>query len=108
MLPGLHYCFCPFGEALLVAARADGDLEHLVVVLLRRIKVPDEAAVTLELAQIVVRRHVAATVPAFVADAKKGNLVRSGMTVGGAFLLQRSWLSRSQIFQPFCRFLHST
>src|SRR5215471_17089658 len=102
MLPGFHHGFRPFGEALLSAAGADRDLQHLLVVLLRRIEVPDEAAVTLELAQIEVRRHVAAAVPAFVADAEKGNLIWGGMTVGGALFCQRSWLSRSQILQPFC------
>ena len=70
MLIGLHDGFRPFGPAGLAAAGADGDLQHLVLVLLCGIVVADEAAVDLHLAQIVVGRHVAAAVPAFIADAR--------------------------------------
>ena len=75
--------------------------------LLLGIEVPDEAAVDLELIQIVVGRHVAATVPAFVADAKKAHLIRSRMAVGGALLRQGRRLRGGQVFQPFGRFLRS-
>src|SRR5689334_22429183 len=89
ILISLHDGFSPLVEARLAAAWADGDLEHRLLVLLRRIEIPDEAAVELELREIVVRCHVAAAVPAFVADAEEGDTVRSGMAVGGAFLRKR-------------------
>ena len=104
MLPGLHHGLGPLS---LGKARADGDLEHLVLVLLGRIHVPDEVAVDLELAQIVVRRHVAAATPALVADPHHADLVRVGMTVGGALLLERRGSRGGHVLQPFGRFLRS-
>src|SRR5262249_16191461 len=104
----LHDGFGPHGEPRLAAARADGDLEHPLLVPLRRIEVPDEPAVNLKLAQIVVGRHVAAAVPAFVADAEVSDLVGSGMTIGGAFLGQSCGLRRGKVLQPLGCFLRGT
>ena len=75
------------------------------LLLLRRIEVADEAAVDLQLAQVVVGRHVAAAVPALVADAEIGDLVGRGMTVGGALLRQRRRLRGRQVLQPLGGFL---
>src|SRR6185369_8845275 len=88
-----------------VAAGTDGDLEHLVVALLCRVEVPDEATIDLKLARVVVGCHVTATVPAFVADAEVRDLIRSRMTIGGALFSQCGWLRRGQVFEPFGRFL---
>src|SRR5271167_1325893 len=89
LLIGLHDDFGPIGPSRAVAARPHGDLQHLLLVLLRGIKVPYEAAVDLHLANVVVGRHVAATVPAFVTDAEQGDFVWSWMPVGGTFFYQR-------------------
>ncbi len=94
LLIGLHDGFGPIGPARPVAAWAHGDLQHLLLVLLRRIEVPDEAAVDLHLAHVVLGRHVAAAVPAFVADSEKSDFVRRWVTVGGAFFGQRRRLLR--------------
>ena len=53
-----------------------------------------EPAVDLHLANVVVGRHISAAVPAFVADAEKGDFVWSWMPVGGALLRQRRRLLR--------------
>ena len=94
----LHDGVGPLGAGV---ARADRDLEHLPLAILRRIEVPDEAAVDLELAEIVVHGHVAAAGPAFVADAEIGDLVGSGMAIRRALLGQRGRLVGGQVFQPF-------
>ena len=54
LLVGLHDRFRPFGPPGFSATGADGDLQHLLFVLLCRIEVADKAAVDLELAEIVV------------------------------------------------------
>ena len=100
LLVSLHNRFGPFGPPRFGAARSDGDLQHLLLVLLGWIEVADEVAVDLELAQIIVRRHVAAAVPAFVADAEIADLIGSGMTIGGTFLGQGCRLRGGQVFQP--------
>ena len=71
MLPGLHHGLGPIG---LGSAGADGDFQHPVGALLGRIVVLDEVAVDLELAEILVRAHVAAAAPTFVSDAKEADL----------------------------------
>src|SRR5581483_6638653 len=62
-----------------------------------------EAAIDLELAQIIVGSHVAAAIPAFVADAQIADLEGSRMTIGAALLRQRRRLSGRNVFQPFRR-----
>ena len=74
---------------------------------LGRIVVPDEVAVDLELAQVVVRGHAAAAAPAFVSDAQETDLVGIGMSVGGTFFGQRRGLRGGHILQPFGGFLRS-
>src|ERR1044072_2698648 len=92
-LPRLHDRVGPLGPTCFTAAWANSNLHHLLVTLLRRIEVSDEATVDRELSQIVLGCHVAAPVPTLVADTKHGNLVRGGMTVGSTFLLKcgREW-----------------
>ena len=107
VLIGLHDGLGPVGPAGFSSTRANGDLEHLLVFLLRWIKVADEVAVDLKLAHIVISCHVAATLPAFVANAQIGNFIRSGATIGSAFFGQGRLLRRGQVFQPFGRFLRS-
>src|SRR5271157_100571 len=80
----LHDGVRPFGPPRLSSAGAHCYLQHLLFILLSGVEVPDEAAIDLELAQIVVRGHVAAAVPAFIANAQIGDFVGSGMTVGSA------------------------
>src|SRR5208337_135566 len=63
LLISLHDGFGPIGPSRSVTARAYGDFQHVLLILLRRIEVPDEVAVDLHLANVVVGRHVAATVP---------------------------------------------
>src|SRR6516165_1410917 len=108
ILIGLHDGFRPIGPLAFAAARADRNLAHLLLVLLCRVEVPDEAAVDLELAEIVVERHIAAAAPTFVADTEIADPIGLSMTVSGAFLGQRRRLSRGQILQPFGGFPWST
>lgn len=107
MLVGLHDGFGPFSPARFPSAGTHGDLQHVLIFLLLRVVVPDEAAVDLELAQIVVGRHVAAAIPAFVADAEEGDLIGSRMSVYGALFRQRGQLSGRQVFEPFRCLLRS-
>ena len=100
-LPRLHHRVGPLRPPRAIAAGPDGDLQHLVhVLLLRRIEVPDEAAVGGHLAHVVLRRHVAAAVPALVADAEIRHLIRRGMAVRRPLLRQRRRLSGGQVLQP--------
>ena len=108
LLIGLHDGFRPIGPSRAVAARTHGDLQHLLLVLLRGIEVPDEATVYLHLANVVVGRHVAAAIPAFVTDAEKGDFVGNWMPVGGTFFLQRRRCCGRHIFQPLGRLLGSS
>ena len=103
----LHDGFRPLSPSRAIAARTHGDLQHLLLVLLRGIEVPHEAAVDLHLAHVVVERHVAATVPAFVTDAEQCDFVWSGMPVGGTFFCQRRRCCGRHVFQPLGRFLRS-
>ena len=105
LLIGLHDGFGPIGPSRAVAARTHGDLQHLLLVLLRGIEVPHEAAVDLHLAHVVVGRHVAATVPAFVTDAEQGDFIWSWMPVGGTFFYQRRRCCSRHVFQPLGRLL---
>src|SRR5438309_610994 len=73
--------FRPLGPALFTAARPYGDLQHLSFPLLFRVEIPDEAAIHLELAEIVIGRHVAAAIPAFVTNAEIADLIRNLMHV---------------------------
>src|SRR5690242_971889 len=105
ILPCLHYGFGPFIEPRLAAPRPDGDLEHLLFFLLRRVEVADEAAIDLELACVVIGRHVAAAVPTLIADAEEGDLEGSRVAVGGALPGKRGRLRRGQVLQPLGCFL---
>src|SRR4030095_6304624 len=106
ILPALHHRLGPFNKSWFVTTRTDGNLEHpLTVALLCGIKVPDKEAVDLELAQIIVSRHIAAAVPDLVADAEHRNFVRRRMTVGRPLFRERRCLRRREIFQPFSCFL---
>src|ERR1019366_4130098 len=104
MLPGLHDGLGPLSPRF---TRADGNLEHLVCALLGRIVIPDEVAVDLELTQIVVRRHVAAAAPTFVAYTHEADLVRVRVTIGGTLFSQRRRLRGGHVLQPFGRFLRT-
>src|SRR4030095_13787824 len=73
----LHDGFGPLRPAGFAAAGSHSDLQHLLLVLLSWIEVADEAAVNLELAQIIIRGHVAAAVPPFGSYAKKLKLQES-------------------------------
>src|SRR5207249_869706 len=66
------------------------------------------AAVDLHLAHVVVGSHVAATVPAFVADAEQRDFVWRWMAVGGPFLYQRRGCGGRHVFQPLGRLLRSS
>src|SRR4029078_12880462 len=83
------------------------DLRLLLVWLLFGIEVTDKTTVNLHLAEIVVRCHVAAAIPAFVADTEVGDDVRIWMNVSSAFFRQRCSLRRGHVFEPFRRFLRS-
>ena len=99
--------FRPLGPALFTAARPYGDLQHLSFPLLFRVEIPDEAAIHLELAEIVIGRHVAAAIPAFVTNAEIADLIRSRMTVRSALLGEGSRLSGGHVLQPFRGFARS-
>src|SRR5215831_16863011 len=88
MLVRAHDCLSPFGPPRAITSRTNGDLQHLLFFLLRRVVVSDEAAVCLHLAQIVIRRHVTAAIPALVADPQIADLIRSGMAVSSALFRQ--------------------
>src|SRR5437763_1768191 len=72
-----------------------------------RMEIPDEAAIDLELAEIVIGRHVAAAIPAFVTNAEKADLIRKRMTVRSALLGEGSRLSGGHVLQPFRGFARS-
>src|SRR5438105_15610866 len=70
-------------------------------------EIPDEAAIDLELAEIVIGRHVAAAIPAFVTNAEKADLIRKRMTVRSALRGEGSRLSGGHVLQPFRGFARS-
>ena len=105
VLPRLHDGVGPLGPPRPAAARPHGDPQHLVLLLLRRIEVPDEAAVDLHLAEVVLGRHVAAAVPALVAEAQKRDLVRVLTAVGRALLAERRRRRGRHVLEPLGPFL---
>src|SRR6185437_1889943 len=108
LLIGLHDSVSPFRPSRPVAARAHGNLQHRIgVVWPIQVEIMDKAAVDLELAQVVIGRHIPATIPAFVANAKKADLVRSRMTIGSSLLFQCRWLPSGHVFKPVGSFVRS-
>ena len=108
LLVGFHDGFGPVGPALFAAARADGDLQHLVLLRLRRIVVANEVAEDLHPVEIVLGGHVAAAVPALIAEPEPGDFVRRRMPIRGALLLERGRLRGGHVLQPIGRLLGRT
>ena len=100
-LPGLHDDLGPLGPAWPVAAGTHGDVQHPVgAVLLRRVEVPDEAAVDLELVQVVLGCHVSTAVPALVPDPEVGDPPGVRASVGRALLGQGGRLVGGHVLEP--------
>src|SRR5215469_190427 len=106
MLVSLHHRFRPIHKTGFIASRTDCDLQHLIL-LLRWVVIADEAAVDLHLARIILRCHVAAAVPALVANTEHLDFVGIGVAVGAPFFGERCRLCGSHIFQPVGRFAGS-
>src|SRR5438270_7421462 len=107
LLIRLHDGFSPIDEARFRSPGAHGDLQHLVLILLRWIVVADEAAVDLHLTRVIFRSHVAAAVPTFVSNPKGSDLVRSSVTIGSALFADRRSGRSSHILQPVGGFVRS-
>src|SRR6476619_6882458 len=100
ILPALHDRLGPVSPSWSVAAGPYGDLEHLLFVVLCGIEVSNEAAVDLQLGEIILSCHVAAAVPAFIADPEQRNLVGLWMTVRRALVAQCRRLWRRHVLEP--------
>ncbi len=102
VLPGLHHLF---GPVFVTVAGADGDAQHVLVALLRRVEVLGVGGEFLELLDVMLDRHRAAAAVAFVADAEIGDLERGRVAVGGAFLRQGCRFVGGHVFEPLGRLL---
>ena len=109
LLIGLHDGFSPIGPSGSVAARTHGDLQHLLLALLRGIEVPDEAAVNLHLAHDSSRASCCRRSPSFRYRCR----ARATLYGAGCPLAARSFASvvgccGGHVFQPLGRLLGST
>ena len=68
-------------------------------------EVARKAAVVLHLAGVVVRRHVAAAIPALISQTEYGQLPGLRMAVGSALLRQRGGQRAGHVLQPVCGLL---
>src|SRR5687767_21062 len=106
--PAFHHGFGPIDKARFAAAGSNSDPPHSLIAGLCGIEVPDKTGIHLQLAQIEVRSHIAAAIPALVTDAKKRDLVWSRMPVGRALLYKIGLLLTRHVFDPISSFVDSS